>query len=68
MDVRTDESAATLRVDDGDESHAFDIVDDRELWYRTSDGTSAVPPDEVVEELETRGYVVTVESGEETRT
>lgn len=67
MDVRIDEDAAVLSVDDGDETHAFDVVDDRELWYRESDGTSATPPDEVVEELEERGYIVTVDSSDETR-
>ena len=66
VNLEIDDEQRVLAVDDGEESHAFDLVDDRELWYRSSDDTSATPPDEVVEELEARGYVVTIESGEGT--
>lgn len=66
MDIEIDDEKR-LAVDDGDEAHLFDVVDDQELWYHDSDGSSATPPDDVVEELERRGYVVTIESPDETR-
>lgn len=58
MDVRIDEQEKVLTVDDDEEAHVFDIVDDQELAYRTSDDTSDRPPDDVVERLETDGYIV----------
>lgn len=57
MDVT--EGDARVVVDYDGSQYTFEVVDGDELAYRETSGEDAEAPDEVIERLETRGYVVT---------
>ncbi|WP_226481406.1 hypothetical protein [Natrinema amylolyticum] len=49
---------AQVIVDYEGTDYAFEVVGDNELEYDDTSGSDAAVPDAIVEELETRGYVV----------
>lgn len=56
MDVTEDDARVVVDYDGA--KYTFEIVDEEELEYGASSGEDTEPPDEVVERLETRGYIV----------
>ncbi|WP_222919757.1 hypothetical protein [Natrinema sp. SYSU A 869] len=56
MDLTIEDAQVVVDYEGTD--YAFEVVGDNELEYDDTSGSDATVPDAVVEELETRGYVV----------
>ncbi|MXV62814.1 hypothetical protein GS429_12205 [Natronorubrum sp. JWXQ-INN-674] len=56
MDITVEQAQVVVDYDGTD--YAFEVVGDNVLKFVASSGSDAVVPDDVIEELETSGYII----------